>query len=73
VSFLYFIERKWCTCGIRSHADYFYNPDSSILCDQPCIGNLSQKCGGKSSYSLYNIGFLIRNGTLVRNEKINEI
>ena len=74
MNFLYFdMERKWCTCGIRSHTDSFYNSDSSMLCDQPCIGDLLQKCGGKSSYSIYNIGFLIRNGSLVRNEKINEI
>lgn len=47
-----------CYCGYRLHESAYQVPDSS--CTVPCIGDITQICGGGNLLSLYKSSFTLQ-------------
>ncbi|CAG2234070.1 unnamed protein product [Mytilus edulis] len=49
-------DRQWCLCGNETNLDLARTrPLCESQCNTPCIGNVSQSCGGRYKISIYRI------------------
>lgn len=52
---IFSIYRKWCTCGSENPLNIYTKQDESV-CNRPCPGSSTQKCGAILHYSVYETG-----------------